>query len=110
MMRRLPAVVRLDEALGTLALTLIEELQLEMTADLTTLVAHARTPDGNSRNAGLLLAGSDWIRARPETAMRLHQAMRDTDQADSVTVKHVAARNSQRTSFYRSCAECRVWC
>jgi hypothetical protein len=62
---------------------LIKELEI-VVADLKAVVAHAKTPDGKPRNARLLLMASDRVRASMETALKIHQAMRDIDQVDGL--------------------------
>jgi hypothetical protein len=65
------------------AAALIEKLEM-VVADLTTLAAHVRMPDGESRNAGLLRAVSDWITTCPEIPTTIQQTMRDMDQVDAI--------------------------
>jgi hypothetical protein len=81
----LPAVVRVDDVLGGAAggkvVGVIDRLQRLM-ADLEMLIAHAKTEDGKVRNARLLGTSLEQMRRCLETGVRLHQAMRETDQVD----------------------------
>jgi hypothetical protein len=81
----LPAVVRVDDVLGGAAggkvVGVIERLQVVMT-DIEMLIRHAKTDDGKVRNARLLGTSLEQMRRCLETGVRLHQAMRETDQVD----------------------------
>jgi hypothetical protein len=79
----LPAAVRLEDVSGTPTVKIIEELGA-VVADLKSIVVHSKTSDGKPRNARLLLQASDRIRACLETAMRIHQALRDDSQIDQL--------------------------
>jgi hypothetical protein len=89
MTEHLPAVVRLEEVSGTPTVKIIEELGTVI-ADLKAIAAHAKMPDGKPRNAKLLMAASDRIRACLETAMKIHAAMRDVDQVDRLHAAMIA--------------------
>lgn len=79
---RLPVALRLEEAslIGG-SLRVLEDLA-EAVTNFKLLIRHAKTEHGGVRNARLLLSASDKLRSAVETAVRLHQAMRQVDQID----------------------------
>jgi hypothetical protein len=85
----LPVATRVEHVIGTSTVRVIEELGA-VVADLKSIVAHAKAPDGKPRNARLLMMASDRIRACLETAMKIHQAMRSDEQVDKMHSAMVA--------------------
>jgi hypothetical protein len=78
----MPVAVRPDQMIGMPTVNLIGKLG-EIVANMDLLIAHSKDEKtGKVRNARLLLAASDRLRACLETAMKVYAAMRDVDQID----------------------------
>jgi hypothetical protein len=80
----LPVAVRPDQMVGMPTVNLIARLG-EIVANMDLLIAHSKDKKtGKVRNARLMLAASDRLRACLETAMKVYAAMRDVDQIDQL--------------------------